>query len=191
MSTTSGPQAATVTAGVTVDLLLLERTATRLEFEIKVTNGSEKAVLVVSDPIRVDGLSGAYLSFNENNPAQLELRFEIFAPPVYTVYAPKNRVTFLRLEPGATHQEKILLQSPLKDTKPPWGEWQDTQPIDMTKIQRVIAKVGILPADPAIHAALENVRSPDGLEKVKSGPFQGKVLFEIQSVISSKIFNIR
>ena len=168
-----------------------ESTGTRLEFKVRVTNDSEKAVLVVTDPIRVDGLRGAYLSLNENNPAQLELRFEIFASPLYTTYAPKNRVTFLRLEPGATHQERIVLQSPLKGTKPPWGEWQDTQSIDMTNIQQVVARVGILPDDPAIHAALENVRSPDGLENVRSGQFQGKLLFEIQSVICSKIVKVR
>jgi hypothetical protein len=171
--------------------LLHANTGTQLDFNIKVTNGSEKAVLVVSDPIGVDGLRGAYLSLNEDNPTQLELRFEIFAPPPYTVYAPKNRVTFLRLEPGATHHERIVLQSPLKSTKPPWGEWQDTHSIDMTNVRQVVARVGILPDDPAIHAALENVRSPDGVEKVRSGPFQGKLLFEIQTVISSKIVNIR
>ena len=184
-------QVETVTAGVTVELLLVERIASRLEFEVKVTNGSKNAVLVVSNPIRVDGSSGAYLSVSENNPAQLELRFEVFAPPVYTIYAAKNRVTFLRLEPGTTHQEKVLVQTPLKDTKPPWGEWSNTQPIDLTNIQQVVARVGLLPDDPAIHAALENVRSPEGLEKVKTGPFQGKRLFEIQSVISSKIFKVR
>jgi hypothetical protein len=101
-----------------------------------------------------NGLRGAYLSLNENNPAQLELRFEVCGPPIYTVYAPKNRVTVLRLEPGATNQEKILLQSPLKDTKPPWGEWQDTQSIDLTNIQQVIARVGVLPDDPAIYKSL-------------------------------------
>src|SRR5688500_3997407 len=121
INTATGAQAATVMEGVTVDLLLLESTGTGLEFKTQVTNGSEKAVLVVSEPISVDGLRGAYLSLSEHNPAQLELRFEIFAPPLYTVYAPKNRVTFLRLEPGATHQERIVLQSPLKGTKPPWG----------------------------------------------------------------------
>ena len=191
MSNVTGAQAATDTAGVTVELLLVERTTSRMEFEVKVANGSEKAILVVSNPISVDGLKGPYLSLDENNPAQLELLFKIFAPAVYTVYAPKNHVTFLRLAPGAMHQEKILLQNPLKDTKPPWGDWQDTQPIDITNIQRVVARVGVLPDVPAIHAALENVVSPAGLEKVKSGPFQGKRLFEIQSVISSKIFNVR
>lgn len=190
MTTATGVQAATVTAGVTVDVVLLERTADRMEFEIKVTNAGEKAVLIVSDPIRVDGDRGAYLSLNKNNPAQLELRFEIFGPPVYTIYAPKNRVTFLRLEPGAIHQEKILLEGPLNDTKPPWGEWQDTHPIDMKNIQQVTARVGVLPDDPAIHAALKNAHSPEGLETVKSGPLKGEPLFKIQSVISSKILNV-
>jgi len=41
----------------------------------------------------------------------------------------------------------------------------------MKNIQQVIAMVGVLPDDPAIHAALKNVHSPEGLEKVKSGPF--------------------
>jgi hypothetical protein len=176
--------------GVLVDLVLLERTPTRLKFQVQITNTRAIAVLVVSNPVRVDGSKGAYLSLNQNNADRLEIHFTVFPPPIYTIYAPKNRVTFLRLNSGATHIEQVVLDNPFNDTKPPWGEWQDTKPLDIRKIQHVVANVGILPDDPAIHAALSNVPSPDGLEVVESGPLKGKPLFEVQTIVSSKIIKL-
>ena len=182
-TTTPTPEGAA--RATVVDLVLLERTPKQWKFQVKIINTGERAVLIVSDPVRVDGSVGAYLSVDNGSPGLLEIEFMVFPPPVYTIYAPKNCVTFLRLDPGATHTEEVLLHLPFKDTKPPWGEWQDTKPINIENIQHVIAKVGILPDDPAVHAALANVPSPHGLEMVTSGPLRGKALFEIQRIISS------
>jgi len=174
-----------------VDLVLLERNPKQLKFQVRIKNIGERAVLIVSDPVRVDGDRGAYLSFDEHNPNLLEIDFMVFPPPIYTVYAPKNRVTLLRLDPGATHVEEVILNVPFKDTKPPWGEWNDPKPINVENIREIVAKVGILPDDPAVHAALVNVASPHGLERVKSGPLKGKALFEVQTIVASNIVKLK
>ena len=168
-----------------VDLVLLERTPKELRFQIKINNVGERAVLIVSNPVRVDGSPGAYLSVDNGSPSLLEIEFMVFPPPIYTVYAPKNRVSFVRLAPSATHTEEVVLNVPFKDTKPPWGEWQDTKLIDIEKIQHAVARVGVLPDDPAVHAALNNVPSPQGLEMVTIEALKGKALFEIQTIVSS------
>jgi hypothetical protein len=169
---------------------LLERTSKQLKFQVAIKNVGERAVLIVSDPVRVDGSRGAYLALDERNPTLLEIDFMVFPPPIYTVYAPKNRVSFLRLVPGSTHVEEVIWDEPFKDTKPPWGEWQDTKRINVENVRKVVAKVGVLPDDPAVHAALVNVAAPHGLEKAESGPSKGKVLYEIQTIVSSNIVNL-
>lgn len=176
--------------GVVVELVLLERSPKQLKFQVRIKNTSERAVLIVSDPMRVDGDRGAYLSLDERNPGLLEIAFAVFPPPIYTIYAPKNRVTFLRLDPGATHVEEVVLDEPFHDTKPPWGEWNDTKPINVENLRQVVAKVGVLPDDPGVHAALVNVYKPHGLERVNVGPLKGKALFEIQTLVSSNMVKL-
>ena len=104
----------------------------------------------------------------------MEIAFAVFPLPIYTTYAPRHRVTFLRLDPGAMHVEDVVWDEPFKDTKPPWGEWIDTKPINIEDVREVVAKVGVLPDDPAVHAALVNVAAPHGFEKAESGPLKEK-----------------
>lgn len=177
-------------SGVVVELDLLERSPKPLKFQVRIKNTGERAILIVSDPVRVDGDRGAYLSVDERNPGILEIAFTVFPPPLYTIYAPKNHVTFLRLDPGATHVEEVVWDEPFKDTKPPWGEWIDTKPINIENIREVLAKVGVLPDDPAVHATLVNVTKPHGMERVESGPLKGKALFEIQTIVTSNIVKL-
>ena len=172
--------------GVVVEAVLLERTQAHLRFQVRVRNASDKAVLIVSDPVRVEGSKGPYLSLNESNPGLLELRFELFPLPVHTIYAPKHRVTLLPLAPGATHLEDVMLKIPFRNTRPPWDESLRTSAIDIAKIHEVVAKVGIFPDDAAIRVMLSNIDAFHGLESPSSGPLKGKVLFEIQTVVSSK-----
>ena len=176
--------------GIVVDLVLLEHSPKQLKFEVRIKNMGERAVLIVSDPVRVDGDRGAYLSLDERDPGLLEIAFAVFPPPLYTLLAPKHHVTFLRLDPGATHVEEVVLDDPFKDTKPPWGEWNDTKPINFENLRQVVAKVGILPDDPAVHALLVNLAEPHGLERVESGPLKGKALFRIQTIVSSGIVKL-
>lgn len=176
---------------VVVDLVLLERSQKQWKFRVTIKNTGEKTVLIVADPVRVDGDRGPYLSVDEHNPRVLEIAFTVFPPPIYTIYAPQNHVTFLRLDPGATHVEEVAWHEPFKDTKPPWGEWNDTKPIDVTNVREVVAKVGVLPDDPNVHAALKNVAWPHGLETVRTGPLKGKALVEIQTIVSSNTVKLR
>jgi hypothetical protein len=176
--------------GAVVELILVERSPKRLKFQVRINNSGERAVLIVSNPVRVDGDRGAYLSLNEHNPDLLEVAFAVYEPPIYTIYAPKHRVRFLRLGPGETHVEDVVLDEPFKDTKPPWGEWNDTKRIHIVNVREVVAKVGVLPDEPAVHASLVNVASPHGLERITSGPLKGKALFEVQTLVSSNVVKL-
>lgn len=176
---------------VSVDLVLLERSQKQWKFRVTIKNTGEKAVLIVADPVRVDGDRGAYLSIDEHNPGLLEIAFTVFPPPIYTIYAPKDRVTFLQLDPGATHIEEVVWDEPFMDTKPPWGEWNDTKPIDVANVREAVAKVGVLPDDSALRATFANEPSPSGLERVESGPLKGKVLYKIQTIVPSNTVKLR
>src|SRR5690242_17803966 len=79
---------------VVVDLVLLERSQKQWKFRVTIKNTGEKTVLIVADPVRVDGDRGPYLSVDEHNPGVLEIAFTVFPPPIYTIYAPQNHVTF-------------------------------------------------------------------------------------------------
>ena len=48
-------------SGAVVELVLLERSSKQLKFQVKTKNTGQRAVLIVSDPVRVDGdrLAGA------------------------------------------------------------------------------------------------------------------------------------
>lgn len=70
------------------------------------------------------------------------------------------------------------------------GEWIDTKPIHIENIHEVVAKVGVLPDDRAVHAAFANEAKPHGLERVENGPLKGKALFRIQTIVSSNIIKL-
>ena len=184
------PQTVPSGAGVVVELVLLERKPNHLKFQVKIKNTSDVAVLIVSGPVRVDGSKGAYLSLNDSNRSLLEIQFTVFPPPIYTIYAPKDHVTFVRLARGATQIHEVLLEHPLKETKPPWGEWIDQKSLNFADIHQVVAKLGVLPDDPGVHSSLANVPSADGGEMVESGPLKGKALFKIQTIVSSNVIDL-
>lgn len=64
------------------------------------------------------------------------------------------------------------------------------QAINLEKIQQVRANVGVLPHDVGVHEAMANEISADGFELVKSRPLRGKLLFELQTLVSSKILKL-
>jgi hypothetical protein len=179
-------QLSSAKSDVVVSLRLLERTPNQLKFQIKVSNSGARPVLIVTDPVRLDGSKGVYLSLNEKDPTLLELGLEVFPPPPYTRLAPKNRVTFKQLEAGGTYEEEVVVQVPLEETKPPWGNMPDAQTIDITKVRQVRVNVGVLPDEPEVREAFANDPSPEGMEVIKSGPLKGESLFEIQEIVSSE-----
>jgi len=171
---------------IKISFRLLERTSTRLRFQLQIANTGHSSVLIVTNPVRVDGSKGAYLSFNDDDPSLLEIRLEVFPPPIYTILAPKNRVTYKQLEPGATYQEELLLEAPLAETKPPWGTMPDPRKIDIKTIQFANVSVGVFPDEPEVREAFARELSPTGLEMIKTGPFKGKSLYKIQAIVSSE-----
>ena len=182
--------AAQVVPDVVVDLEILKRTSARLELQLKVSNTGKTPILVVTDPVRLDGSKGAYLSINEANSSQLEVAFAVYPPPFYTRLAPKTAVRFRTLNAGGTYENTVVLNTPLKETKPPWGDTPHVHAIDLEKIQQVRANVGVLPHDVGVREAIANEISADGFELVKSGPLKGKLLFELQTLVSSKILKL-
>ena len=170
---------------VSTSVELLERTTKQIKLRVIIANEGRKSVLIVTDPFRMDGSSGPYLSFEEANPLLLKVSFAVFPPPAYTIYAPKNRVTYRPLEPGTTYETTILLVAPLLETKPPWGRTWHTRTLDISEIQELIVRVGVLPDEASIREAFARDRAPTGLEMVQHGALKGKSLFEIQTIVAS------
>ncbi|HEX3248228.1 MAG TPA: hypothetical protein VHS05_02285 [Pyrinomonadaceae bacterium] len=170
---------------ISITLRVVERTPTILKFYLQLKNVGEHAVLIVSEPVRIDGSKGMYLALGKGDSSLLEVSSQIFPPPNYDIVVPKHRVTYKMLAPGTDYEEEIVLQTPLTETEPPWREMLTPRDIDLTKIQYVEVRVGVLPDEPEVRQAIE--RSSTGLEIVKSGPLKGKPLFAIQSLLSSKI----
>jgi len=171
---------------VKVSLSLLERTSTQLKFQARITNTSSRSVLIVTNPVRVDGSAGPYISLNADEPSLLELGFRVFPPPGYDILATNDRVTYTRVEPGMTHHEELLLQAPIEETEPPWRGMAKPQDINLAKVQYVKFNVGVLPDEPEIREAFARELSPTGLELVKTGRFKGKSLFKVQGIVSSE-----
>ena len=71
----NGSQGAAARALV-VDLVLLERTPKQLKFQVRINNTGDRAVLIVSEPVRIDGSPGAYLSLGDTG--LLETKFMVF-----------------------------------------------------------------------------------------------------------------
>jgi hypothetical protein len=65
---------------IVVTLCLLERTPTRLKFQMKVLNTGDKSVFIVTDPVRVDGSRGVYVWLNENDPTQFGRTIDFLVP---------------------------------------------------------------------------------------------------------------
>jgi hypothetical protein len=169
---------------ISITLRIVERTPKTLQFYLQVRNSGDHSVLMVSEPVRTDGSKGMYLSLSRDDSSLLEISSQIFPPPNYDIVVPKHRVTYRMLAPGLAYEEEILLQAPLNETEPPWREMLTPRDIDLTKIQYLELRVGVLPDEPEVRQAIE--RSSTGLEIVKSGPRKSQPLFAIQSVLSSK-----
>jgi hypothetical protein len=170
---------------VSVTLHIIERTPTRLKFHLQIRNSGDHSVLIISDSVRIDGSEGMYISLGGDDSSLLEVSSQVFPPPNYTILAPKHRVTYRLLYPGTAYEEEVLLKAPLSETEPPWREMLTPRNIDLTRLQSLELKVGVLPDEPGVRQAFAAERSPTGLEIVKNGSFKGKPLFEIQSIVSS------
>jgi hypothetical protein len=174
------------TDNIKVSLNLLQRTSTQLKFEIEVKNLGGGSAFIVTNPVRLDGTKGVYLSLNEDDPTLLELRLEVFPPPVYTRLAPKTKVTLKRLESDEIYKEEFILKTPFEETKPPYGRTPNKRPIQLSEVQHIIARLGVFPDESGVRGELVNDSCCTGLETTESGLFKGKPLFEIQKVISSE-----
>jgi hypothetical protein len=171
---------------VTVNLRMVELTPTRIKFHLQVKNAGDHSVLIVSDPVSVEGSEGMYLSLGTDDVSLLEVSSQVFPPPNYTILAPKHRVTYRSLDPGTAYEKDILLEAPLTETEPPWRGMLTPRAIDLTRIHYMELKVGVLPDEPGVREAFATELSPTGLEFVRSGSLKGKSLFRLQYIASTK-----
>jgi hypothetical protein len=174
---------------IDVNLKLINKSSYCWEFEVVVENQGQEPVLIMTDPIRIDGSRGIYMSVAKEDPSTLELSIRLYDPPPYFLYVDKTRVRAAQLAPGAIHSERFVVNFPYKETFPPYGEYPVQRQVDNAKIKFMKVFVGVLPDEQGIRELLQHKVSNyvvNGYESLLKGRFKGKHLIDLQTVFSSK-----
>jgi hypothetical protein len=191
------PGATSAVKGVEVSVRSLSRHADRWEIEIEARNDSEDAVYVLTEPKLANGKPSPYIDVDQNDERTLSVSAKFFKGPGYFLYINATSLKLRGLDPHTSYAEKYLLLLPLRSTIPPYGNSQAYRGklIDLSKIDTVIASVGVLPDDEGIRAIANRqplkhfpdafgVGESNGHEILASGKFKGKPLIEAETVIS-------
>lgn len=182
-------------SAVEVELQLVHKLSDRFEFELSVKNNCDRAVYILTDPVRSNGARGSYLALDPQDPSILNIAIQLYRSPDYTIYSNQTGVTLKRLEPGATHIQPITVSFPAKETSPPYKGY-DFEPLDKTKLQAVRAVFGVLTDDEGVQDFVRRKEAigigpnAHGLELIHKGPFKGRSLIDVQEIVRTPLLKL-
>jgi hypothetical protein len=78
---------------VEASLRLLRRLPDRWEFELTAQNTGSRAVFIMTEPVRSNGLKGPFLTLDQNDQSVLELGIQLYKSPDYCIYSNQTGVT--------------------------------------------------------------------------------------------------
>jgi len=174
---------------IKVELNVVKTLPDQLEMEVMVENTGGQDVFVMTDPVRVDGSKGPYVSIADESSGTIEVGVKLFPPPRYFLLSNAAGVKLQKLAAGTTLREVLQVSLPLSETMPPYGDKPRRKQIDPNRLQFVRASVGVLPDDEGINDLLQ--RKPfgpfvDGVEELVRGSFRSKRIIDLQRVYTSR-----
>jgi hypothetical protein len=158
------------------------------ELETTITNRGRNSVLIMTEPVRVDGSKGPYIMLNKMAQGSLDVQVQLYRLPIYSIYTNRTLVRLERLGPGQNRTEKLEITFPTEETMPPYGETPERNPVLRDQIKVLNVSLGILPDEEGIRDILQRKSvGPwvDGLEELMTGAHRGKRLIELQTVVCS------
>lgn len=173
---------------IKVDLKLLKTLPDKLEMEVTIQNTGGQDVFVMTDPLRVDGSKGPYVSMADESSGTLDVEVKVYPPPHYFLLSNSAAVKLQKLAAGDTLKEVFHVSLPLSETMPPYGDNPQRKQIDPSRLQFVRATVGVLPYDEGIRDLLQRKRfGPfvNGVEELMQGSFKNKRIIDLQRVYTS------
>lgn len=177
---------------IEVNLKTIVRASNSLEFQLTVVNKSDQAVFLLTNPTRVNGSEGFYFNVNKTTHFLVEVRSHFFPPPPFHLYSNNTALKLTELMPKGTYIVKIMMSLPLKESAPPYTT--DFQDIESDIIRRIQVFIGVIQDDEGVRELLAAKKGLSiyfgGAETLNKGEFRGKMLREVQTIITSPILDV-
>lgn len=170
---------------ITGNIIKLDKNELNLEFVLE--NKSKESIYVSTNPVRLSGAKGYYLSLENDDDSILEISCRVFPPPLYSVYRNNTRVELKELKPDEEMKESIFLKSPVMETNPPFENPAYKRKIAFEQLKNIRLVIGYFIKEEGIVDIL-NAKAfgpyVTGWYPVFSGKYKGKTLREAQNLVS-------
>ncbi len=103
-------------------------TAESISISIELRNNGDSPLLVATKPRLRNATYHHYVAVSRNEPEMLETSSQVFKPPFPTPYSDSTAVLLQSLLPGEQFKENLVLRFPLRETIPPKGSTDLTDP---------------------------------------------------------------
>jgi hypothetical protein len=176
------------TKGFETELKIIESNSNNLVIQIVTINRSDHVAYIMTHPSQVSGTeTKPYIIPYQEDGATLDFDVRLFRVPRNVFfYVNATHVTLSLLSTGQKNIEEFTLNLPIRNTVPPYDS-PSKDIVDMNRIKRLRACVGVLPYESGVNELfMGNVsRTIGGPGMVESGAFAGKDLLDIQSLVCS------
>ncbi len=176
--------------------VILERTKKKLRVELTLVNNGKQTIYVGTNPRRIDGTPGFYISAAESSNHSITVSSRVFAPLVYSPYSVHHGIELKRLLPNKELKISVILESPLVESIPPTDLPLDLKKCDLEIVKTIRFEFGYFTEDEGLDALLDSKATGwfvNGLERIATGNWAKKRVFEVQEIASVKVdlFRVR
>ncbi|MGB7069152.1 MAG: hypothetical protein WBD22_06630 [Pyrinomonadaceae bacterium] len=169
---------------------ILDLNDQKLRFSLTLRNEGTENIFFSSNPQRLKGEYGPYISIDVNDRSVVNIEWRVFEPISLAAYSDETGVELKKLGPNESVSETITLNWPLQETVPPIDLHFKCKRIDRKDLKQIRLTVGYFVENDGILDFLS--RKPfgwfiKGRETLYSGAFKGKTFLEIQELVSDEI----
>jgi hypothetical protein len=175
--------------GLQLTLRIEKVTAKEVVLKAKIRNTTNQQVYIASNPVRVDGSMGFYLSLDSKDRI-LRIESRVFGLDRPSPYSDQTAVAVKELASMAEVEETITIVHEQLETVPPVDLHINRKRIDLTTVKTLQVRYGFFFENSGIREVLKNkLYGPwiNGREQVRVGTTDRKHLCELQNLVSDSV----
>jgi hypothetical protein len=174
--------------GVTLEVATRDINGSKNKFGVVLTNNLDERIYVASNPIRVDGSAGPYIS-QSNSPSQVVIESRVYEPTYPPPYNPATIVSLIAVDPGGSFVLDMSISWPLMETVPPINLEFRKKQIDRENVETIQFAVGYFIEETELLKLLERKAfgwTVSGSELIRSSNIPVP-LYKVQQLVSTTI----
>ena len=164
----------------------------KIRFELNIRNKGKSSIFIATDPSRVDGSKGFYVS-SPHGDGEIKLESRVFGPDRPSPYSDKTSVRLKKLVHDEEFVEIVELAFPVTETVPPVDYNYNRKNISLQDLETIEVSIGYFYEDEGVNEILQYKQKGwflTGFEMIRHGDNRGKLLYETQKIVTTKI-NVR